>query len=129
MTHNPQTRPLTLTIIKPENNVTTQSIPNNTFPEFSHVPSNHGQYIATSYHNPDDYAYIERQKQLNRERQRRFKEKRQGFTDLINIDNINERMKQLWLLTYPDTYNHISSENLEVIIGQCVNSILASMNS
>jgi hypothetical protein len=135
MSHNQQTTPLTLSIINPQTisiipeiGLQKTTIDRISIPEFNHVPSNqNNNFINPTYHNPNDCAYIERHKYLNRERQRKFKEKRQGFTDLIKIDNINERHKQVWLLTYPDTYNHINSENLDIIIGQCVNSILASM--
>lgn len=76
-----------------------------------------------------DNDYIERQKYLNRERQKRFKEKTQKFVDLAKIDNIHERIRQLWLITYPDADRSMDPKMFDILISQFVNSSCALMTN
>jgi hypothetical protein len=208
MTHNPQTTPLTLTIIKPQNNTittnnalttynaptihnapTTHNTPttvnapttdnahtrhhthrvttnNSVFPEFNHNPirptiiaAPPPAYVIGNKHSliplspnateqdtripPPAYVVgmgtqirpqtpeekLERQRQSNRERQKRFLEKTKPFSGLAHLPTINERIRQLWLLTYPETYSSIQPDVLDRMISQFVETTFGLMGS
>ena len=78
--------------------------------------------------NETEEEKLERQRQANREYQKRFRDKTKGFTELANLPSINERIKQVWLLTYPDIYDSIDSRTMDMVIAQSINSMFTSFN-
>ena len=83
---------------------------------------------AVTVVNETEEEKLERQRQANREYQKRFRDKTKGFTELAGLPSINERIKHVWLLTYPDIYQNIDPRTMDSIIAQSINSMFASFN-
>jgi hypothetical protein len=137
MSHEQHKLPLTLTIIRPPNNIQSNNI---VYPQFNHSPiepilisAPPPAYTVNRINKPANQSdmnqqeKIERNRQLNREYQKKFREKTKGFLELSHLPNINERIKQLWLLTYPDADKNMDSKTMDLLIAQFVNSMLTSV--
>lgn len=70
---------------------------------------------------------LARQRQLGRERQRRYQEKTKPFSELAHLQTINERIREIWLLTYPDTYTSLERDVFDRMISEFVTSTFRSM--
>ena len=66
---------------------------------------------------------IERQKILNREKQKRYRSKTEGFLALAQSPSINERIKRLWTISYPNSLDHVDPEVIDAMIAQFVSSM------
>jgi hypothetical protein len=134
-------KPITLTIIP-------QSLhPNISINKNNHVPIpnfNHSPIVPTiipsfKSNNPTghmitnvnqslqmtDQEKIEKHRQSNREYQKKFRNKTKGFTEITHLPSVNERIKHVWLLTYPNI--NIEEQTMDVLIAQFVNSMLSSV--
>jgi hypothetical protein len=130
-TNNASIKPITLTIM-PQAPAVRNNIP---IPNFNHVPVQPVIVPPPAYtigqartsqplpQNATEQDKLERQRLLNREKQRRFKEKTKGFVDLAHLPNIHERIKQLWLLTYPNSYDNVDPSMIDNAISRFVASM------
>jgi hypothetical protein len=104
-------------------------------PNFNHVPiqptivhspayivGKHNKTVPSNNDNEQDNA--ERKKQLNREYQKKFRDKTKGFVEIAQLPSINERIKHVWQLTYPNV--NIDEQTMDILIAQFVNSMLTS---
>ena len=66
---------------------------------------------------------LEHARRLNREKQKRFREKTKGFVDIARLATLDERLKRVVLLSYPDIYSRISEHELNQHINSLVSSI------
>ena len=78
---------------------------------------------------PTDEDRLEHQRKMNREKQKRFHNKVKGFIDISHKPTINERVKQLWLLSFPGRCDNIDHDALDALIKQFVDSAYALMSS
>jgi len=127
------TKPLTLTII-PQTTAQSSISENGRveIPNFNHVAIQPTIIPAPVYTigktspplilNSTDQEKIEKQRKSNREYQKKFREKTKGFTEIAHLPSINERIKQVWLLTYPNV--NIDQQTMDILIAQFVNSVL-----
>jgi len=90
-------------------------------PTFTIGMSQRGPKISTN--TAPDPKKIEYQKMLNRENQRRFQEKTKVFVNLARMPDINDRMKQLWLISYPNSFDNIDPQIIDNIITQFITSM------
>ncbi|CAH6419117.1 Hypothetical protein HVR_LOCUS311 [uncultured virus] len=66
---------------------------------------------------------LERLRKSNLESQKKFQQKVKPYGALAHLSTINQQIKQLLILKYPDIINLIDPMMLDVIIEQFVNSI------
>src|SRR5437763_8628379 len=71
---------------------------------------------------------IEHRRRINRESQKICRDKTKGYTQLAHLPTINDKLKQVWLLTYPDLYSNIESDVFDALITQSVDSIYLLMH-
>lgn len=130
-------RPITLTII-PQINQTTPVAKTtvNTMPNFQYAPiiPPPSYVVGAPKHggqNPlvAENDKLEYQRRLNREYQQKHREKVKGFTAIARLPTINERIKEVWLLTYPDTSEKLDDQTINTIISQFVNNMVISISN
>lgn len=59
--------------------------------------------VSPKVHQMTPEEKIENRKRINREGQRRYREKTKNFTGIVKLPTINDRIRELWYLTYPDS--------------------------
>ena len=67
---------------------------------------------------------IQREKEGNRERQRRFQEKSRLYTNLARLPTINERIKQLILIIDPNIFDSLTNQYIRSLLENSIPSII-----
>ena len=78
--------------------------------------------------NATEEEKVEHVKKLNREKQKRFREKTKGFLDVARLHTIDERIKHVVLLSYPHIYNQLPEEELNQHIRSFVINLFPTIN-
>lgn len=95
-------------------------------PNFNHVPIQPTIVPSPAYIvgkiNRGEEQRIERQRQSNKDHQKKYRDRTKVFTQIAHLPSINERIKRVWLLTYPDL--NIDEHTMDILIAQFVSSML-----
>jgi len=78
--------------------------------------------------NATEEEKMEHAKKLNREKQKRFREKTKGFLDVARLHTIDERIKHVVLLSYPHIYGHLTEDQLNLQIRNFVTNLFPHIN-
>ena len=78
-------------------------------------------------HNTTGRRRLEYQKQANRDYQKKYQDKVKKFVNIARLPLIDDRLKEVILLTHPDIYNWIDEQSLNIMVQQFVDTIHARM--
>jgi len=81
---------------------------------------------------PEELSRIERRLEKERERarikQRRYNQKIRPYNAIALLPNIHEKLKRVWLISYPELADTVDNETLEGLIDQSTKQLLSYIN-
>lgn len=95
-------------------------MPNFNYNPSKPIPQRDMSFVVNKQHASEEEK-VQRQKLMSAERYRKHKDKIKPFIELSYLPRINERIKNLWMLTFPDT--NIDPQTMDVLVSQFVKSV------